>query len=69
MAQLSLHDELLNQQKEAVNSFIRTLEEEITQNSQQVQRLMAEQGSSNLPKSILGQVEALIEKEQQMPPS
>ena len=26
---------------------------------------MAEQGSSNLPKSILGQVEALIEKRKQ----
>ena len=61
---MSLHDELLSQQQETVNSFIRSLEEEISQNSQQVQRLM-EQSSSNLPKSIIGQVEALIAKEQQ----
>ena len=47
-----------------MNSFIRSLEEEISQNSQQAQRLMEQQGSSNLPKSILGQVE-LIAKEQQ----
>ena len=65
MAQMSLHDELLSQQQETINSFIRSLEEEISQNSQQVQRLMTAQGSSNLPKSILGQLEALIEKEQQ----
>ena len=57
--------ELLNQQQETINSFIRSLEKEISQNSQQVQRLMAEQGSSNLPRSILGQVEALMEKEWQ----
>ena len=64
MAQMSLRDELLSQQQETVNSFIRSLEEEISQNSQQVQRLM-EQSSSNLPKSIIGQVEALFAKEQQ----
>ena len=64
MAQMSLRDELLRQQQETVNSFIRSLEEEISKNSQQVQRLM-EQSSSNLPKSIIGQVEALIAKEQQ----
>ena len=61
---MSLHDELLSQQQETVNSFVRSLEEEISKNSQQVQRLM-EQSSSNLPKSIIGQVEALIAKEQQ----
>ena len=61
---MSLHDELLSQQQETVNSFIRSLEEEISQNSQHAQRLM-EQSSSNLPKSIIGQVEALIAKEQQ----
>ena len=64
MAQMSLCDELLSQQQETVNSFIRSLEEEISQNSQQVQRLM-QQSSGNLPKSIMGQVEALIAKEQQ----
>ena len=64
MAQMSLCDELLSQQQETVNSFIRSLEEEISKNSQQAQRLM-EQSSSNLPKSIIGQVEALIAKEQQ----
>ena len=64
MVQMSLCNELLDQQQEIINSFIRSLEEEISQNPQQVQRLMAEQSSSNLPKSILGQVEALIEKEQ-----
>ena len=62
---MSLHDELLNQQQETINSFIRSLGEEISQNSQQVQRLMAQQGCTNLPRSILGQVEALIEKEHQ----
>ena len=61
---MSLHDELLSQQQETVNSFIRSLEEEISQNSQQAQRLM-QQSSGNLPKSIMGQVEALIAKEQQ----
>ena len=61
---MSLHDELLSQMQETVNSFIRSLEEEISKNSQQVQRLM-EQSSSNLPKSIIGQVEVLIAKEQQ----
>ena len=61
---MSLCNELLGQQQETVNSFIRSLEEEISQNSQQVQRLM-EQSSSNLPKSIIGQVVVLIAKEQQ----
>ena len=61
---MSLCDELLSQQQETVNSFIRSLEEEISQNSQQVQRLV-QQSSGNLPKSIMGQVEALIAKEQQ----
>ena len=65
---MSLHDELLNQQQETVNAFIRLLEKEIGQNSQQVERLV-EQGSSNLSTSILGQVEALIEKNSRMPPS
>ena len=60
---MSLCDELLSQQQETINSFIRSLEEEISQNSKQAQRIMAEQRSSNLPKSILGQVEALNEKE------
>ena len=48
-----------------INVFIRSLEEETSQNSQQVQQLIEHQGSSNLPKSILGQVEALSEKEHQ----
>ena len=61
---MSLRDELLSQQQETVNSFIKSLEEEISQNSQQAQRLM-QQSSGNLPKSIMGQVEALIAKEQQ----
>ena len=61
---MSLHDELLSQQQETVNSFIRSLEEGISKNSQQAQRLM-EQSSGNLPKSIIGQVEALIAKEHQ----
>ena len=69
MAQMSLHGELLSQQQETINSFIRSLEEEISQNFQQTQRLMAEQSSSNLPKSVIGQVEALIEKEHRMPPN
>ena len=64
MAQMSLHDELLNQQQETINSFIKLLEEEISQNSQWVQNLI-EQGSSTLPKSILGQVGDLIEREKQ----
>ena len=64
MAQMSLHEELLSQQ-ETINSFIRSLEEEISQNSQQVQRLMEQQSFSNLPKSIIGQMEALIAKEKQ----
>ena len=62
---MSLHEELLSQWQETINSFIRSLEEEISQNSQQAQRLMEQQSSSNLPKSIIGQVEALIVKEQQ----
>ena len=65
MAQMSLHEELLSQQQETINSFIRSLEEDISQNSQQAQRLMEQQSSNNLPKSIIGQVEALIVKEQQ----
>ena len=61
-----MHDELLSKQQETINSFVRSLEEEISQNSQQVQHLIEqEQSSSNLPKSILGQVETLIESEQQ----
>ena len=63
MEHVSLHDELLNQWQETINSFIKLLEEEISQSSQQVLHLI-KQGSSNLPKSILGQVEALIEKEE-----
>ena len=62
---MSLHKELLSQQQETINSFIRSLEEEIIQHSKDVQRLIEQQSSSNLPKSILGQVEALIEREQQ----
>ena len=62
---MSLCKELLSQQQETINSFIRSLEEDISQNSQQVQRLMEQQSSSNLPKSIIGQEEALIVKEQQ----
>ena len=65
---MSLCNELLSQQQETVNSFIRSLEEEISQNSQQAQRWIEQQSSSNLPKSILGQVEALIAKEQQNAP-
>ena len=65
MAQISLQEELLSQQQETINSFIRSLEEEISQNSQQVQRFMEQQSSSNLPKFLLGQVEALIAKEQE----
>ena len=61
---MSLHDELLSQQQETVNSLIRSLEEEISKISQQAQRLM-DQSSSNLPKSIIGQMETLIAKEQQ----
>ena len=64
MAQLNLLDELLSQQQKTINSCTRSLEEKISQNFQQVQRLV-EQGSSNLQKSIPGQVEALIEKEKQ----
>ena len=41
------------------------MEEEISHNSQQVQRLIEQQGSSNLPRSIIGQVDALIPKGQQ----
>ena len=62
---MSLHEELLSQQQETINSFIRSLEEDVSQNSQQVQRLKEQQGSSNLPKSLIGQVEVLIVKEQQ----
>ena len=56
MAQMSLHEELLSQQQETINSFIRSLEEDISQNSQQAQRLIEQQSSSNLPKSIIGLV-------------
>ena len=62
---MSLHEDLLSQQQETINSFIKSLEEDISQNSQQAQRLMEQQSSINLSKSILGQVEALIEREQQ----
>ena len=62
---MSLCDELLSQQQEMIKSFIRSLEEEISQTSQQAQCLMEQQGSSYLSTSILRQVEALIEKEQQ----
>ena len=62
---MSLHEELLSQQQETINSFIRSLEEDISQNSQQAQRLIEQQSSSNLTKSIIGQVEVLIVKEQQ----
>ena len=65
MAQIRLHNELLRQQQETIYSYIWSLEEEISQNSQQAQHLIEQQGSSNLPTSILGQVEVLIEKEQQ----
>ena len=64
MAQMSLHDELLSQQQETINSFIRSLEEKLVR-TQQAQRLTEQQGSSNLPKSILGHMNALIENEQQ----
>ena len=53
MAQMSLHDELLNQQQETITSFIRSLKEEISQNSEQAQCLNEEQGSSNLTQSVL----------------
>ena len=59
---MSLCDKLLNQQWETIIWFIESLEKETSQNSQQAQSLI-EQCSSDLPKSILGQVEELIEKE------
>ena len=62
---MSLYEELLSQQQETINSFIRSLEEEVSQNSQQAQRLIEQQSSSKLPKSNVVQVEALITKEQQ----
>ena len=62
---MSLCEQLLSQQQETINSLIRSLEEEISQDSQQAQRLIEQQSSSNLPKSIVGQVKALIAKEQQ----
>ena len=62
---MSLHEELLSQQQETINSFIGSLEEDICQNSQQAQRLMEQQSSSYLLKSIIGEVGALIVKEQQ----
>ena len=62
---MSLQEELLSQQQETLNSFIRSLVEEISQNFQQVQRLIEQQSSSNLSKFILGWVEALIVREQQ----
>ena len=62
---MSLREELLSQQQETINSFIRSLEEDISQNSHQAQRLIEQQSSNSLPKSIIGQVEALIVKEQQ----
>ena len=62
---MSLHEELLSQQQETISSFIRSLEEYISQNSQQAQRLMKQHSSSNLSKSTIGQVETLIVKEQQ----
>ena len=49
---MSLHDELLNQQQEIINSFIWSMEEEISQNFQQAQRLIEQQGSSNIPTYI-----------------
>ena len=64
MAQMSLCDELLSQQQGTINSFIELLEKEIYQNSQQAQSLI-EQCSSDLPKSILGQVEDLIGTEKE----
>ena len=67
MAQMSLYNGLLNQQQETIKSFIKLLEEEMSQNSQQAQSLI-EQGSSNLLKFILGQVEDLIRKESKMSP-
>ena len=54
MAQMSLHDELLNMQQETITSFIELLEKEISQNSQWVQSLI-EQCSSDLSNSILEQ--------------
>ena len=62
---MSLNEELLSQQQDTISSFIRSLEEDISQTSQQAQRLIEQQSSSNLPKSIIGQVEALIVKEHQ----
>ena len=64
MAQMCLHDELLNEQQEALSSFMELLKKAISQNSQQVQSL-TEQYSSDLPKSIQEQVQELIREEKQ----
>ena len=59
---MSLCDKLLNEQQEAITSFIKSLEKEISQNSQWAQGLI-DQCSSKLPRSI--QEQELIEKEKQ----
>ena len=64
MAQMSLHYELMNQQQETINSVIRSPEEEISQTSKLAQYLI-EQGSNNLLASVLGQMEAPVEKDKQ----
>ena len=65
MAQMSLHNELLNQQQDTIISFIESLEKEISQNSQWVQSLI-EQCSSDLPIPILGQEEEYRAKKNRM---
>ena len=65
MAQISLHDKLLNVQQEAISSFIEFLEKEISQHSWCVQSLM-DQCSNNLPRSIQEQVKELIKMNNKM---
>ena len=61
MAQLSLQNELLNAQQEAISSFIESLEKQISYNFWCAQSLM-DQCSSDLHKSIQEHVEKLIRK-------
>ena len=68
MAQMSLHNKLLNQQQETINLFTESLEKEISQNSKWAKsskRLLFKSAPVAFQKSILGQVEELIEKEKE----
>ena len=68
IVQRNMQRELLKTQQQTIASFVESIEKEISTNSELVQSLL-EQASSAASKSLQEQVDGLIAKERENPPS